>query len=219
MTLFSWVSDTVCKLLLSASCRKPLTHHTSGNRSPASPYKDLCPVLGAACARFVEDIVATGQAIRWAFWFSTSHYHSNNSSYTPIDRHIWGCSTKGLHQKPLTNTRISTNCPKIYWPPQNSRCQKDDMQQAPYWECTNIRQCGKKCNHPGDQDLCTSADKYMKTGHQRLRNTITVLLVYLWPSTYCTSLLLRNSKEVVWQIIMLHKDNNLIKWISIKRAV
>ena len=142
----------------------------------------------------------------WIFSFSTSHYHSNNASYTPIGRHIWGCSIKGLHQKPITNTRISTNCPKIYCPPTNSRCQKDDMQQVPYREPTNIRQCGRKCNHPGDQDLSTSADKHIKTRHRLLRNTVTVLLVDLRSSTPCTSLLPRNSKEVVWQNIMLHKD-------------
>jgi len=63
MTLFLRVSDAVRKFLPSASCRKPLAHHTSGNQSPASPYKDLCSVPGAACARFVVDRAAMGQAV------------------------------------------------------------------------------------------------------------------------------------------------------------
>jgi hypothetical protein len=167
--------------------------------------------------QFVQDLwwsVAMGQAILWTFWFSTLHYHLNNASYTPNGTQTWGCSTEGLYQKPLTNTRISTNGPEIYRPSKNSRCQKDDMQQVPYWEPTNIRQRDKKCNHPGDQDLCTSADKHVKTKHLLLRNTVTVLLVDLWPSTCCASLLCRNSNEVVQQNTMLHKDNNLINLLN-----
>jgi hypothetical protein len=124
----SWVSKAVRKLLPSASCTKPLAHHTSGNQSPASPYKDLCSIPRTACARFVVDIVVIRQAVLSKFWFSTLHYYLNNASYTPIGRHVWGCSTYGLRQNPLTNRTISTNCPEIYSPPKNFRCQKDDMQ-------------------------------------------------------------------------------------------
>ena len=69
MTLFSWVSDAVRKLLPFASCRKPLAHHTSGNQSPASPYKDLCSVPGAAYVRFVMDRVAKGKPFSEHFGF------------------------------------------------------------------------------------------------------------------------------------------------------
>jgi len=50
----------------------------------------------------------------------------------------------------------STNFPRSYKPPQNSRCQKGDMKHVRYWGYINIRFHHTEFPRwPGSQDMCT----------------------------------------------------------------
>jgi hypothetical protein len=51
-------------------------------QSPASPYKDLHSLPEAACARFVVDRMAMGQAILRTFGFPPPNYCHWNFSMT-----------------------------------------------------------------------------------------------------------------------------------------
>jgi hypothetical protein len=51
----------------------------------------------------------------------------------------------------MTEESSGAQIPKIWQPPQNSKCQKSDMNQLPYWGPTNINyNCTKFSDH-GDQ--------------------------------------------------------------------
>jgi hypothetical protein len=69
-----------------------------------------------------------------------------------------------------------TKFPKIYVPPQNSRCQKHDIKQVPYWGCTNTMHPCTKFSHYSDPShrVCTPM-VYTTSTLLNLRQTFVLL--------------------------------------------
>jgi len=84
---------------------------------------------------------------------------------------VHNCRTSVQSRATLTNTHGCTGILKTQKPPQNSRCQKGDMQQVPFWWSTNSRRHHTKLSSYGDitqnpyihthtSHICASAWRY-----------------------------------------------------------
>jgi hypothetical protein len=85
-------------------------------------------------------------------WTETGEM-SQSGSETRAGSFIFACALKRAllsTHPPIPLSHWFTNVPKIQKPFQNSRRQKGDMRQTPYWESTSIRRHHTKFSRPDD---------------------------------------------------------------------